>query len=149
MSFRREVLESSGGFRVGIGRIGENPVGDEETELCIRSSQKIQGGILLYDPAACVFHRVRSERANWRYLIERCYSEGLSKAQLSRLVGAREGLASEWQYTFKTLPAGIGRGFIDFIARQDLGGLGRMIAITAGFAATVSGYFIAKTFARG
>jgi hypothetical protein len=59
-------------------------------------------------------------------------------------VGARDGLASEWQYTLKTLPNGVGRGFVDLIARRDLGGLGRMFAIAAGFAATASGYLMAK-----
>jgi hypothetical protein len=63
------------------------------------------------------------------------------------LVGARDGLASERNYTFRTLPKGIGRGIIDFIARRDLGGLGRMLAIMAGFAATASGYIIAKAAA--
>lgn len=144
MSFRREVLELTGGFQIGLGRMGENPIGDEETELCIRSSQKIKGGVLLYDPAARVFHRVAPERASWRYLLRRCYAEGLSKAHLARLVGASDGLASEWQYTLKTLPTGFGRGLRDFITQRDLGGLGRMIAILAGFSATAFGYLIAK-----
>jgi glycosyltransferase involved in cell wall biosynthesis len=146
MSFRREVLERTGGFQVGVGRVGTSAAGreDDETEFCIRSSQTIKDGVFLYDPGARVRHRVPSERASWRYLLQRCYSEGLSKAQLARLVGARDGLASEWQYTLKTLPKGIGRGFVDFITRQDLGGLGRVFAILAGFAATASGYVIAK-----
>jgi glucosyl-dolichyl phosphate glucuronosyltransferase len=152
MSFRREVLELCGGFQTGMGRIGAHPVGDEETEFCIRSSQQIRGGILLYDPTARVRHSVPPERASWRYLFRRCYSEGLSKAQLSRLVGGRDGLASEWQYTLKTLPNGVSRGFIDFVVRRDLGGLGRAFAIMAGFGATVSGYLVAKaagpSFAR-
>lgn len=146
MSFRRDVLELIGGFQTGVGRIGKYSAGreDDETELCIRSSQVIKGGILLYDPEARVRHRVPPERASWRYLFQRCYSEGLSKAQLARLVGARDGLASEWEYTFKTLPKGLGRGFVDFIARRDLGGLGRISAILAGFSATAFGYLIAK-----
>lgn len=146
MSFRREVLELAGGFQVAVGRIGTSGIGreDDETEFCIRSSQKIKDGIFLYEPRARVCHRVPSERANWRYLIQRCYSEGLSKAQLARLVGASDGLASEWEYTLKTLPKGMGRGLLDFVTRRDLGGLGRMFAIMAGFAATASGYIIAK-----
>lgn len=144
MSFRRDVLEFTGGFQTGLGRIGEYPAGDEETELCIRSSQKISGGVLLYDPAARVCHRVAPERASWRYLLRRCYSEGLSKAHLAQFVGARDGLASEWHYTLKTLPKGIGRGFMDFITRLDPGGLGRVVTILAGFIATAFGYAIAQ-----
>ena len=145
MSFRRDVLELTGGFKTEVGRIGERPVGDEETELCIRSSQQIKDGILLYDPKARVRHRVPAERANWHYLVQRCYSEGLSKAQLSRMIGARDGLASERDYTLKTLPKGLGRGIVDFLARRDPGALGRMFAILVGFGATASGYIIAKT----
>jgi len=144
MSFRSEILQLIGGFRIGVGRIGEHPVGDEETDLCIRSSQMITDAILMYDPAARVQHRVPAERASWRYLFRRCYSEGQSKAYLSRFVGARDGLASEWQYTLKTLPNGVGRGFVDFITRRDLGGLGRMFAIVGGFTATVSGYLVTR-----
>jgi hypothetical protein len=33
---------------------------------------------------------------------------------------------------------------VDFITRRDPGGLGRVLAILAGFAATASGYIIAK-----
>ena len=39
MSFRREVFERIGGFAEEIGRIGKNPLGCEETELCIRARQ--------------------------------------------------------------------------------------------------------------
>ena len=39
MSFRREVFERVGGFAEDIGRIGKNPLGCEETELCIRARQ--------------------------------------------------------------------------------------------------------------
>jgi hypothetical protein len=102
MSFRREVLERTGGFQIELGRMREYPAGDEETELCIRSSQKIMGGVLLYALAARVRYRVTPERASWRYLLRRCYSEGFSKAQLARLVGATDGLAREWHYTLKT-----------------------------------------------
>ncbi len=144
MSFRRHVLELPRGFKVGIGRVGALPKGDEETELCIRSAQAMKDGVFLYDPKAKVRHCVPPERASWRYLLQRCYSEGLSKAHLSRLVGASSGLTTEWDYTLKTLPKGMGRGFVDFMARGDLGGLGRMFAILAGFTATTSGYIVGK-----
>jgi glucosyl-dolichyl phosphate glucuronosyltransferase len=39
MSFRREVFDRVGGFAEDIGRIGKNPLGCEETELCIRARQ--------------------------------------------------------------------------------------------------------------
>jgi hypothetical protein len=82
-------------FRLELGRMREYTAGDEETELCIRSSQKILGRALLYAPAARVRHQATPERASWRSLLRRCYFEGLSVVQLARWESARDGLASE------------------------------------------------------
>ena len=40
MSFRREVLDQLGGFSDGLGRVDAIPLGCEETELCLRASQR-------------------------------------------------------------------------------------------------------------
>src|SRR5260221_220889 len=79
MSFRREVFESIGGFKHGIGRVGTRPTGCEETELCIRLNQHCPNAILLYEPMARVYHRVPGQRACWKYFGARCYAEGQSK----------------------------------------------------------------------
>ena len=49
MSFRREILAEIGGFSIELGRVDSNPFGCEETELCLRVSQRYPGAILLYD----------------------------------------------------------------------------------------------------
>jgi hypothetical protein len=46
--------------------------------------------------------------------------------------------------TLKTLPKGIGIGSVDSFTRRGPGRIGRVLAILAGFAATASGYIIAK-----
>ncbi len=122
MSFRRDVFVEVGGFRSGIGRIGTRPVGCEETELCIRSHQRRPAAILLYEPRAKVFHRVTAERTRPSYFFSRCYSEGLSKSLVSYIVGPADGLAAEWDYTLKTLPAGIARGMGELASRRDRAG---------------------------
>jgi glucosyl-dolichyl phosphate glucuronosyltransferase len=142
MSFRRQVFEAVGGFRSGIGRIGARPVGDEETELSIRARQRWPQGLILYQPQAVVQHRVPEARARWSYFGSRCYAEGLSKALISRMVGARDGLASERTYTFRTLPQGVARGLADAFRGRDLNGVARAGAIVAGLAATVAGYLV-------
>lgn len=148
MSFRREIFEVVGGFQNGIGRIGTLPVGCEETELCIRVRQRWPDSVLLYEPRARVYHRVPESRANWRYFRSRCYAEGLSKAQVSRLVGARDGLASERAYTFRTLPRGVGRGLLDSLREGDLRGVRRAAAIIAGLSLTAAGYLAGVGAAR-
>ena len=140
MSFRREVFAAVGGFRHGMGRIGTKPLGCEETELCIRALQYWPDRCLCYEPRARVHHHVPAARATWAYLVARCYAEGLSKAQVTNLVGTNDGLASEWTYTLQTLPQGALRGLLDTLTRYDLGGVGRATAIVLGLAVTTFGY---------
>ncbi len=132
MSFRREFLEELGGFRLGYGC--------DETELCIRVRQRWPGKKLLYVPPAKVFHYVPVSRTRFRRFVSRCYFEGGSKAVVSRLVGTRDGLSSEYRYTRTVLPWGVRHGLQDFARRGDVYGLMRAAAIVAGLASTVTGY---------
>jgi glycosyltransferase involved in cell wall biosynthesis len=142
MSFRRRVFDAVGGFRSGIGRVGTRPVGDEETELSIRARQYWTEGQIIYEPQARVRHRVPGHRAGWGYFGSRCYAEGLSKALISRVVGARDGLASERTYAFRTLPQGVVRGLADTVLGRDVKGAARAAAIVAGLAVTTAGYVV-------
>jgi glucosyl-dolichyl phosphate glucuronosyltransferase len=149
MAFRREVFETVGGFRSGIGRVGTWPVGCEETELCIRARQHWPGRTFLYQPQANVFHRVPSNRTSWRYFSARCYAEGLSKAFITRYVGVRDSLASERTYTLRTLPRGIVRGLMDVLLQRDLAGLARGGAILVGLVLTATGYLVGSALLKG
>jgi GT2 family glycosyltransferase len=144
MSFRREVFDAVGGFHNGIGRIGTLPVGCEETELCIRIQQRINQAIFLYEPTARVHHRVSHQRATWDYFFSRCYAEGISKAQIGRLVGTQASLASERKYTFSTLPRGVFQGVADSLRRLNPDGFSTSAAIVAGLGATTAGYLRGK-----
>lgn len=144
MSFRRELFEGVGGFRNGIGRVGKRPVGCEETELCIRASQKWPDLKFIYDPQAKVQHRVPASRASWNYFRSRCYAEGLSKALVTKLVGASKGLNTERNYILKTLPGGVGGGISHTLRTRDFSGFGRSGAIAAGLTITVFGYIKGK-----
>ncbi|MCL4560300.1 MAG: glycosyltransferase [Chloroflexi bacterium] len=147
MSFRREVFDIVGGFRDGIGRVGTRPLGCEETELCIRTRQHWPQGVILFEPAAKVEHRVPGNRTNVGYFLKRCYSEGLSKAQVTQWVGESDGLASERSYTFRTLPEGVARGLADAFLHRQPAGLGRAAAIVTGLAVTTGGYLVGKIWA--
>ena len=140
MSFRQEVFQKIGGFRNGVGRIGNRPIGCEETELCIRLQQQEPQAQLLYEPQSQVFHYIPKARTNWRYFVSRCYSEGLSKALVTRYVGANAGLAAERAYTLQVLPQGLWQGLNDTIQRRDASGLSRAMAIVLGLAITTAGY---------
>lgn len=147
MSFRREVLDQVGGFRAGIGRIGRLPTGCEETELCIRTRQRLPHTVFRHEPRARVTHMVPPARASWRYFRARCFAEGVSKAQVSSSSGAHDGLASERSYALRTLPAGAARGLADAL-HGDASGLVRSAAILAGLAVTTAGYLVGTARAR-
>lgn len=139
-SFRREAFEIAGGFQNGIGRsAAKRPLGCEETEFCIRLSQRAPGVVFLYDNRAVIWHVVPAERCRFGYFRARCYAEGLSKAQVTASVGAGDGLATERRYTTRVLPTGVARGVADAV-HGDRAGLGRAGAIVAGVTATAAGY---------
>jgi GT2 family glycosyltransferase len=141
MSFRRALFDAIGGFRDGLGRIGDTPVGGEETELCIRAVQHDPRTRFLYIPAATVRHHVPAGRGTWRYFVRRCFAEGQSKATITRTVGRGSGLASERAYATRTLPAGIFNGLASLV-RGDPWGAARALAIVAGLTVTTAGYVI-------
>jgi glycosyltransferase involved in cell wall biosynthesis len=147
MSFRRDVLESIGGFAHGIGRIGTRPLGAEETELSIRLGRRWPNRSIVYEPDASVDHRVPASRATFRYFRSRCYAEGLSKAAVSKLVGATDALATERAYAARTL----GRAVLAELRRAirgDRTAIGRGLAIIVGLAITTAGYVAGAVFAR-
>lgn len=142
MSFRREVFEAIGGFRNGVGQIGASMLRCDDTEFGIRVGQRWPQHITLYEPKALVYHRVPGSRGRWAYFRSRCYTEGLAKAIIAKLVGAQDGLSSERTYTLRTLPTGVIRGIKDAIVRKDLTGLGRAGAIIGGLSLTATGYIV-------
>ena len=139
MSFRREVFDLVGGFSSAIGRIGNSPLGCEETELCIRLNQAVPGAKLLYDPAVNVEHWVSPERREFRYFRDRCYGEGLSKAAVAGLVGAGSGLAAERSYVWGVLPRGLLIALLHILLLRP-SGAGRAFSIVFGLLATATGY---------
>ena len=71
LSLKREWVERVGGFRADLGRMGACLLGSEELELLERIA--LAGGVLLYEPAAVVGHRVAPERLRRRWFWARSY----------------------------------------------------------------------------
>jgi GT2 family glycosyltransferase len=104
---RREAFDLVGSFDEEIGRIGLIPLGNEETELCIRIGQRIPGARVVYEPSAVVHHRVTEARCRWSYLVSRSHAEGISKAAMSAVVGAGDATSEERRYATRVLPRGV------------------------------------------
>jgi glycosyltransferase involved in cell wall biosynthesis len=140
-SFRREVFPLIGGFSCHIGRRAGNrrPLGGEETELCIRLSKLCPEATFIFDPQAVIWHRVPAARARFSYFRSRCYAEGLSKALITRSVGAAAGLSAERHYAAVTLRRGITQGLLGALRGQPAG-LARSMTIIVGLLCTGTGY---------
>jgi GT2 family glycosyltransferase len=141
MSFRRDVFTRVGGFAEDIGRIGKNPLGCEETELCIRARQAYQRAgekiRIVFEPDAVVDHRVSADRVEWAYLRRRSWAEGLSKAAVSQLVGSDDALSTERSYVAKVLPAAVLRELRE-------GRVSSAAAVVTALACTTAGYVRGK-----
>lgn len=140
MSFRLEVLRQVGGFNNSLGRQGAIPLGCEETEICIRSKMGSPGSRIVYEPAALVRHHVPASRGTFRYMLSRSWSEGLSKAQVSQVVGHKRALGPERRYVRSVLPRAVFSGLRDFSRAGNPDGLGRAGAVVAVLACTAAGY---------
>jgi cellulose synthase/poly-beta-1,6-N-acetylglucosamine synthase-like glycosyltransferase len=132
MSYRRDMLEALGGFRLGYGC--------DETELCIRLRQRWPDKKLLYVPEAVASHHVPASRATFARFLSRCYFEGGSKAVVASLIGRDRGLASERAYTVHTLPRAVATCVTGLVRDGDRPAIRRSGAIILGFLATVAGY---------
>lgn len=144
MSFRRDALLESGGFRSDLGRVGRFPVGGEETELSIRIHAADPSRSIVYVPDARVLHHVTPGRRTWRYFQSRCYQEGRSKAAIRAISGAGTALSTERSYVSRTLPKGVLRGAADLF-RGDPWGIARSAAIAAGALLTLAGFLVGST----
>ncbi len=141
MALRRDRITAAGGFPSSVGRVGTRPVGTEETELCIRMRQADPGCRIVRDTSAVVHHRVPRSRQTVRYFVSRCYHEGVSKAGLSRSVGAGQGLRSERSYVLRTLATGMARHLRDAL-RGDPSGIARATMLPVGLSVTTAGFTV-------
>ncbi|MFB9821713.1 MULTISPECIES: glycosyltransferase family 2 protein [Arthrobacter] len=140
MSFRCDVFERVGGFNASLGRQGDRPLGCEETELCLRASMASPGTRVVYEPAAVVRHHVPATRGTLRYMLSRAWSEGVSKAQVTRLLGRSQILGPERRYVRRVLPRAVLAGLRSCAHDGDVGGLARAGVIVAVLAVTAIGY---------
>jgi hypothetical protein len=147
MSFRRDVLAATGGFQTGLGRIGADGAGCEETELSIRAHRTRPGARVLIETSAVVRHAVGPERTSRAYFRRRCAAEGRSKALVAAIAGPGPALQSERRYVSTVLPTGVLRGFAA-LARGDLDAGRRSLAIVEGLVVTTVAYARARTRLR-
>ena len=140
MAFRRDALVTVGGFDQLLGRIGNVPFGLEETELCVRLANADASARIVMVPDAGVRHHVPPGRQRPAYFLQRCFYEGVGKAQL-RDLATSAALSSERSYALRVLPAGVLREIGGSIRLdRPVARLSRAAAIVGGLGAAATGY---------
>ena len=149
MSFRSSVFQEVGTFNTGIGRLRNQPLGGEETEICIRALNRWPDKKIVYAPDAVVYHHVSRSRQTIRYFARRCYFEGVSKVTVRRLWGAA-GTSSEVKYLSRALPQAILHNIRNVVLLRDVStSLSRVGTITLGVGAVGAGFAAGTLLQRG
>lgn len=143
MSMQTRLALDAGGFDAGVGRVGNRPRGCEETELAIRLTARHSGSTVIYVPVAAVDHHVTRERLTMSYFLRRCWHEGMSKADVVRIAGAKAGLERERRHAAAVIPASLLRD-LRSAAAGDAAGFARIGVATAGLAAAAAGYLAGR-----
>jgi GT2 family glycosyltransferase len=138
MAIRRTALLEVGLFHAGVGRVGKNTAGCEETEIAIRARRA--GWVTSFAPSSVVRHHVPAERHGFPYFVRRCWSEGQAKAMVATLSGPDDALESERSYVTRTLPRGVWQHIWGRRATRVRGAL----VIVTGLVVTTAGYGLAR-----
>jgi glucosyl-dolichyl phosphate glucuronosyltransferase len=142
MAFRAGLFEMVGRFNPAIGRLGSLPLGCEETEFCLRAARAMPGARIALTEGAEIDHRVPAARATPRYLLRRCYFEGISKALVRRL-GDSRSLDTERAYLRHALPARLSSAIRRVAGGRDArDGAGQFAAVVGAVAAAGVGYLV-------
>jgi glucosyl-dolichyl phosphate glucuronosyltransferase len=140
MSFRSSVFEEVGSFNTDIGRLRNQPLSCEETEMCIRALKRWPDKKIVYAADAVVYHHVAPSRRSIRYFARRCYFEGVSKVIVRRLCGA-DGTSSELKYLSRALPLAVLRNLKNVVLLREVSAsLSRVGTITLGVGAVGAGF---------
>jgi glycosyltransferase involved in cell wall biosynthesis len=76
--FKKELLETFGGFDTRLGMRGDRLHYGEEYKLIIDARKKIRDVKIYYDPGIVVYHLVRPEKMSMRFLVVSSFFRGMS-----------------------------------------------------------------------
>ena len=109
ISLRRALVDRVGGFDERVSRKDAGLATCDDTEFCIRVTQRLPGSRIVTEPTAVVHHRVTPHRSTWAYLRARSIAEGESKAQVAAIVGPADATSDERHYVRRVLPRALVR----------------------------------------
>lgn len=109
MAARTDVIRELGGFPARFGpRGGKKVSSNEELALYTAITERHGRASVVYVPTSVVHHHVPATRTSWTYLVNRCWAEGTSKADIRRAYGGGV-MTHDQRYARSTLAPSIGR----------------------------------------
>jgi GT2 family glycosyltransferase len=144
MAARRDAILDAGGFPHDFGPSGPQPKSHSNEEIAVSLRLRATHGerSIWYAPGAVVHHFVPAARTTWTYLWQRCYVEGVSKADVRRRFGAA-AMGFDRGYARHTLLPAIARYAIrGLVPGGAAGATSRRWAVAAagGLLTTAAGY---------
>lgn len=103
MVFPRYLFDKIGLFNTSFGRVGNQLLGAEDTELGARVANRLRFSKIVYDPSAVVYHKVSMNRVSLNYVIKRSYFEGFSKAYFAKIKNNAPKMSTEKTYLKKII----------------------------------------------
>ncbi len=97
MSFKKEVLKSTGGFDKNLGKNHGFNLQGEEPDLGIRIYQQYNTGTY-YNENAVVYHSVEEHQTNIVWLCKRAYLQGITKYMIEDKYSTDNSLETESDY---------------------------------------------------
>jgi glucosyl-dolichyl phosphate glucuronosyltransferase len=140
MMVDRKAFQSVNGFREDLSKVGGGAK-PEDTELCLRLGRTYRpAGHWLMVPTALVDHYVPAHRATIRYVVDRCWAEGIGKIGMRAIAEDRKlALSEEKLYLTKTIPQAVGAGILQSLRHRNADGAMRAGTIVVGIAAAFLG----------
>lgn len=140
MAARTDCLRELGGFPARFGPKGGKKVSsNEELALYAAITGRYGRESVVYVPSSVVHHYVPAGRTTWRYLFERCWVEGTSKADV-RAAFRPSVMAHDRQYAQSTLVPAIGRYAVCGVRNGDLRQLRGAAQCAVALGVTACGY---------
>jgi glycosyltransferase involved in cell wall biosynthesis len=89
VSYRRGILQESGGFQTNLGRKGPLLLSNEE--LWMQYFLRSRGYLIWYDPEILVHHHIKAQRLSQSWFYEKFFWQGVSDAILETQIARWDG----------------------------------------------------------
>jgi GT2 family glycosyltransferase len=141
MAVRRAALLGAGGFPRDFGPSGPHPKSHSNEEIAVALRLRAVHGdrSIWYTPGAVVRHFVPAARTTWRYLWQRGYVEGVSKADVRLTFGAA-AMGFDRGYARHTLLPAIARYAVRGLTPRGATSRRWAVAAAGGLLVTAAGY---------